>query len=239
MTKGEVKNREAFLDKIAKNLGRERIRHEVKLPRWKQQVQWRVLANQSQEQLVDTLERQCDFIHTDLVKTTESNLGAVLLEVIKEYGGESIMTWADPRFTSFGLQDQFSSWATEDVHVKQWDAADGAESIRLAEKADVGITFSDITLAESGTVVLFSDKGKGRSVSLLPATYIAIVPKSTLVARLSQATREIHQLVEDGKQVPSCINFISGPSNSADIEMNLVVGVHGPIKATYIIVEDR
>ncbi|WP_117170038.1 LutC/YkgG family protein [Paraliobacillus sediminis] len=239
MAKGEIKNREAFLDKIAKNLDRERITHEVKRPRWKQQVQWRVLAEQTQEQLVTILERQCDFIHTDLVKTTESNLGDAMLEVIKGYGGESIMTWDDPRFSSFGLQDQFSSWASANVHVKQWDAADGDESLRLAEKADVGITFSDITLAESGTVVLFSDKGKGRSVSLLPATYIAIVPKSTLVPRMSQATREIHQLVEDGKQVPSCINFISGPSNSADIEMNLVVGVHGPIKATYIIVEDR
>ncbi|WP_226037398.1 LutC/YkgG family protein [Aquibacillus saliphilus] len=240
MVKGDIKNREAFLDKIADNLGRARKTSGVERPRWSNQVQWSVLKDHTEDQLVDVLEKQCDFIHTDLVRTNQSNLNQAIRDVIKGWNGKNVVTWDDPRFTTFGLTNQFKSWNEEDgITVNQWDASSGEESIRLAEKADVGITFSDITLAESGTVVLFSDQGKGRSVSLLPATYIAIVPKSTLVPRMSQATREIHQRVESGERISSCVNFITGPSNSADIEMNLVVGVHGPIKATYIVVEDR
>ncbi|WP_186576749.1 LutC/YkgG family protein [Aquibacillus kalidii] len=236
MPKGIIQNRDNFLANIANKLGREQRTQDVSRPEWKHQVQWKVLANHSQDELVDVIEKQCQSIHTDFIRTTESNLEQALLKVILNYGGKSVITWDDPRFDQFGL----GSFAKrEDLDVSKWDVSNAEQSIRVAEQADIGITFSDITLAESGTVVLFSDNGKGRSVSLLPSTYIAIVPKSTLVPRMSQATREIHQRVQKGEQIATCVNFITGPSNSADIEMNLVVGVHGPIKAAYILVEDK
>jgi L-lactate dehydrogenase complex protein LldG len=233
---GIIHNRETFLSTISSSLGRPVRKEGVVRPAWKHQPQWKVLKDASQDELVEVLKKQCAHIHTDIVETSAALLADTLRKVVDGYGGGQVITWDDPRFEEFGLKDEMASVGV-DVHV--WNPEIVGENIAVAERSNVGITFSDLTLAESGTVILFSGGGKGRSVSLLPASYIAIIPKSTIVPRITQAAHVIHNRVVEGGGIPSCINFISGPSNSADIEMNLVVGVHGPIKATYIVVGDK
>lgn len=231
MKTGTVHNRDSFLARISSTLGRDKVESTVSRPKWSYSPQLQVLENATQDELIAVLEEQCKSIHTDFVHVQEGeSLESALSSVIEAHGGGSAITWNDPRFQEHGLA---SFLQNKDTSI--WNPAIGRENISLAEKANIGITFSDITLAESGTVVLFSGAEKGRVVSLLPTTYIALIPKSTIVPRMTQATSFIHNSIENGAEVASCINFITGPSNSADIEMNLVVGVHGPIKATYIV----
>jgi len=229
-----IQKREAFLENVAKQLGRKPRTEGVVRPDYKHKPHLEIMKGYSQDQLVEVLKTQCLAIHTDYKQTKKAELESVIDQVLKEYDAKSVITWDDPRFNEFGLT---AFQEREEVDV--WRAEHGSDSIEIAERAAIGITFSDYTLAESGTVVLLSESGKGRSVSLLPTYYIAIIPKSTLVSRMTQATTEIHKLVKAGKRMPSCVNFISGPSNSADIEMSLVVGVHGPLRACYILVEDE
>ena len=145
----------------------------------------------------------------------------------------------DRRNKEYGLDVIFGELQQEGVDVRLWDSTIGTENQVFAEQADIGITFSEITLAESGTITLFNDKDNGRSISLLPRVHIVVIPKSTLVPRMTQAVKQIHEANKSGREVSSCVSFISGPSNSADIEMNLIVGVHGPVEATYIVVDDK
>ncbi|MGG2094602.1 lactate utilization protein C [Bacillus sp. S13(2024)] len=231
-----IQNREKFLSKLSEKLGRKRP-EAVKKPSWSLSPQWSIFDGLTQDELILKLIEQCKDIHTEVQRTTKANLAETLQSFMKEWNIKSVIYSHDERFDAYNLSDSFTNDDATRFH--KWDLNHKEESIEFAKTADVGITFSDITLAESGTVVLFNEGTRGRPVSLLPESYIAIVPKSTIVPRLTQATKMIHSKnMEDG-EIPACLNFISGPSNSADIEMNLVVGVHGPIRTAYIIVDDQ
>lgn len=234
-----IQNRDSFLNNLAANLGRPRRTDDVERPTWSYNPQQEVFKGLTQDDLVDVLEKQCDVIHTDFKKTDLAGFKKTLKATIENYG-HSIIAANDSRNDESGVSELFTTMKKEndDIEIHIWDSDKGEANQEFAERADIGITFSDITLAESATVTLFNDKHNGRSISLLPKTYIAIIPKSTIVPRMTQATEQIHEANQRGQEVASCVSFISGPSNSADIEMNLIVGVHGPTKATYIVVED-
>ncbi|UTR14272.1 lactate utilization protein C [Salipaludibacillus sp. LMS25] len=238
MSRGTIHNKDTFLTNVANQLGRKRQTSAVPLPKWEKSPQYNVFRDLSEDALLDEFVKQCEAIHTKVIVTEMKELHKTCEQVIHDLGGESLVYWEDPRFGKYGIDNVLEKERQAGMDVHAWSAAKGALNIEKAEKANIGITFSDVTLAESGTVVLFSDEGKGRSVSLLPKTYMAIIPKRTLVPRMTQATDLIHERIKAGEKPPSCINFISGPSNSADIELRLVVGVHGPVRVTYVVIED-
>lgn len=237
---GMIQNRTSFLENISKKLGRSPITKGVKRPSYQHTPQYEVLKTATQDELVRVLADQCSNIHIQFVETTLDQLADQVKTAVQAYGGGPVSLWKDKRFGDYGLTDLIEKdWPNEQTFVHVWSADLKEENIRICEKANVAITFSDITLAESGTVVLFTGKNKGRSMVLLPKNYIALIPKSTLVPRMTQAARMIREKIKNGEVVPSCIQFVTGPSNSADIELNTVYGVHGPVRATYIVIRDR
>ncbi|HDS1118199.1 TPA: lactate utilization protein C, partial [Pluralibacter gergoviae] len=120
-----------------------------------------------------------------------------------------------------------------------WDPARGEENLALAARAKIGVTFAEYGLTESGGVVLFSGPERGRALSLLPETSLFVLKKSTILPRVAQLASRLHQMAQAGERMPSCINLIGGPSSTADIELIKVIGVHGPVNAACLIVEDR
>ncbi|GGL65439.1 LutC/YkgG family protein [Sporolactobacillus putidus] len=230
--KGTIENRDAFLSHIADKLHRA-PEETVAVPEWKYQPQWNVYKGSSQDELVAVMKNACESIHTKVYETNSDQLAETLEKVIADYGSGSVIATNDDRFSKFGLDEVMKK-----NHVYTWNVSEGHRNIEIASQANIGLSICDVMLAESATAGLFNDKNKARSVSLLPVTSIVIVPESLIVPRITQAMQMVEEKVKAGEEISTYINYISGPSNSADIEMRLVVGVHGPVKVAYIVVKD-
>src|SRR5690625_241114 len=194
-----IQNREPFLNHIAQELGRPRKRDNVIKPQWKNNQQWKIFKDYTKEELIEVLKEHCKVIHTSFKRTDKENLPAMLKNTIEEYGSGPIITAKDERNIKYGLTTLFENMLEENIEVHEWDETKDYENVTFAERANIGITFSDITLAESGTVTLFNDKNNSRTISLLPTHYIAIIPKETIVPRMSHATWKIHELQTEGE----------------------------------------
>lgn len=101
---------------------------------------------------------------------------------------------------------------------------------------DIGITGADFAIAETGTLVLLSGPKQPRLTSLLPPVHIAILKRENIVANIHVLFERLGEFYESCDKLCSCISFITGPSRTADIELNLTLGVHGPGRAIVIIV---
>ncbi len=106
-----------------------------------------------------------------------------------------------------------------------------------------GITGVRLAVAETGSLVCTSGRGLARGASLIPPAHIAIVGESQIVPDLFDAFAALQPAATAqpfatppnqsenprvAATLPANINFITGPSKTADIEGVLVTGVHGP-----------
>lgn len=104
--------------------------------------------------------------------------------------------------------------------------------------ADLGVTGVDYAIAETGSVVILPRRGVSRLTSLLPPVHVALVKPSQTLESLDDLylLRRLAYL-RDGADAGAYMNFITGPSRTADIEQTLVIGAHGP-RETHMVILD-
>ena len=117
-----------------------------------------------------------------------------------------------------------------------WSGAGLEIEVRSATGDDkVGITGSYCALAETGTLMLLSGEQQHATTSLLPETHIALVSAPRLVACMEDGW---DLLRSELGTLPRQVNFVSGPSRTADIEMTLVYGAHGPYRVHIVVIDE-
>jgi L-lactate dehydrogenase complex protein LldF len=107
-------------------------------------------------------------------------------------------------------------------------------------EATVGISGANLAIAETGTIMLVTNEGNADLTTTLPPVHIALFGIDKVVATLDDAVAVLRMLPRSGtgQLMTSYVNWITGPSRSADIEQSLTIGVHGPREMHCVILDN-
>jgi L-lactate dehydrogenase complex protein LldG len=85
-------------------------------------------------------------------------------------------------------------------------------------------------IAETGSIVCASVEGRAVQASLLPSHHLALLPAEKIYPTLDDFFQSL------SKAPPTNLAVITGPSRTADIELTLAIGVHGPERLDVIVI---
>jgi L-lactate dehydrogenase complex protein LldG len=163
----------------------------------------------SADDLLQRFAAECEALGVKAVVEAEEH--AVRARVADIVAGRSVMRWESIHIP-YGVGGLFPTAAT------------GASPRAEQASAAVGITGVDAAIAETGTLALLSGEGKPRAASLLPPTHVAVVRRGDICASMGEFFARSAEAISGA----ACCTLITGPSRTADIELTLTVGVHGP-----------
>ncbi len=150
-------------------------------------------------------------------RITSAEIDAALSALLQAQEVKKATLWPTPGLAELKMETRLRQLGVEIV-------SPYADKQTLGQ-CDLGVTEVSFALPETGTLALLSDGERPRAVSLVPRVHLAILRPSALRA-------DLHQIFLEAKTHNYMI-FITGPSRTADIELTVTLGVHGP-KALYV-----
>jgi L-lactate dehydrogenase complex protein LldG len=158
--------------------------------------------------LLERFTTELEALGGKVTECLESELAGLILGLLMGKGIRAVMAWDGAQLPR-GL-----------LEVLQGGGID--VSLNPDPSIRAGITGAVAGVAETGTLVIPSGAGRPLTASLLPEVHIAVLRMANIYPSLSQVLNlpEVREA--------SAVALVSGPSRTADIEMALTIGVHGP-----------
>ncbi|MCX6549946.1 MAG: lactate utilization protein [Acidobacteria bacterium] len=152
--------------------------------------------------------------------------------IAHEHGARGFLAWDESHLGVPGLFAALASRGLERVDYDlPFDAASREAHALALAGVGVGLTGADAAIADAGAIVLAHGPGRGRLASLLPPAHIAVLSARQIWPTMPDLLAARPGLLDAGSNLVA----IAGPSRTADIEMTLTHGVHGP-KYLHVIV---
>jgi len=144
----------------------------------------------------------------EFISCSRSNLSQKIINCLHQAGATTIQSWEADQFLEILLPELQKA------------------GIKITHDPDpgikVGLTAARAAVAETGSLIISTGPGRPLTASLLPAVHLAILKEEDILPDLTHALS-----LEEIREASSTV-IISGPSRTADIEMTLTIGVHGP-----------
>jgi L-lactate dehydrogenase complex protein LldG len=249
--------RNTFLNRIAQALGTSRPPLDAADPHTAAQVVSAATGKSSsrRKQLMETLQASARELNITLRQfNTPAEAGQAVLQLVRNRQPEwsdrrEVVAWDHPLVTQLGLEKKLAdsgsgyhittSYADGSDHPRDDGEALRRQTVDTAARALVGVTAADFCLADTATLVMKTRPGQARSVSLLPSIHVAVIPEDRIIADF----RELCYLLsfeekEHREGLTNCMTLISGPSKTADIEVVMVEGVHGPREVHIYLIQE-
>jgi L-lactate dehydrogenase complex protein LldG len=194
---------------------------------------------QDQETLIRTFEKECEAVDCRIYRAEdELALGACLESIVDGSGVKKAVRWRSSLLDAWHMDRHLQRLGVRIFRPGQEQETRDNNPLEWLEEAELGITGADFALADTGTLVLKSLPGRNRSFSLLPPVHVALLEPDRILPGLDDLIYRLSKDIQDHGTMESCVTLITGPSKTADIEMILVNGVHGPREVHVILVEN-
>ncbi|MCA9909417.1 MAG: lactate utilization protein [Anaerolineae bacterium] len=157
----------------------------------------------------------------------DDDASAIVIDLLHKHNVTHILAWDFAHIPVTDLETKLRQ-AGITITFPNTHEARSPDTMKLYGSAGAGITSADAAIAVTGTLVLSASAGKGRIPTVLPPVWISIITSEQLFARLEDwlAHERAHGMTT--MQERSNLVFVTGPSRTGDIEMQLILGVHGP-----------
>jgi L-lactate dehydrogenase complex protein LldG len=189
------------------------------------------IQSYSQADRIEQLKSRMEAVRTEVHVTSEADWLNKLQSIVAEKKIQSLLFAPD---TPIGkqLRQEAESHGDEAPQLIPYDKE--VEAFKEALFAiDAGITSTFGGIAETGAIILWPDQHEPRLMSLVPPIHIAVLEAD----KIYNSFCEVIQKENWPQQMPTNALLISGPSKTADIELTLAFGVHGPKELVVVIIE--
>ncbi|MGD9667675.1 MAG: lactate utilization protein C [Hyphomicrobiaceae bacterium] len=166
-----------------------------------------------------------------------SFLEGQLATVVEVAEARSVPVAVHAYLTGNGLRPSVRLGGDPRLTAMPWEGATGLETLQGAGAPDDpnGLSFALCGIAETGTLLIAAGADNPVTLAFLPPTHIIIVERGTIVGSYEEAIDKVRQAFGP-TGMPRTLNYISGPSRTADIGGKIVIGAHGPRNLCVMIV---